>query len=63
MTHTQATDKMTRTARRSIDTHVRNALSRPRTVFTLRRITQMLYSLGEICKFPEEFHAAAEYIY
>ncbi|KAI9568257.1 hypothetical protein HD554DRAFT_2205149 [Boletus coccyginus] len=35
----KAIDKIARTARRTVDTHVRNALSKPRLATTIRRIT------------------------
>ncbi|KAH0832939.1 hypothetical protein J3R83DRAFT_11908 [Lanmaoa asiatica] len=35
----QTIDKVARTARRTVDTHVKNALSRPRLATTIRRIT------------------------
>ncbi|KAI1797372.1 hypothetical protein LXA43DRAFT_1089242 [Ganoderma leucocontextum] len=38
----KSVDKIGRTARRTLDTHVRNALSRPLLATTLRRITAML---------------------
>lgn len=37
----QAVDKIGRTARRTVDTHVRHAVSRPRAATTLRRMTAM----------------------
>ncbi|KAH7912808.1 hypothetical protein BJ138DRAFT_1171717 [Hygrophoropsis aurantiaca] len=37
----KATDKVGRTARRTLDTHIRNALSKPRFATTLRRMTAM----------------------
>jgi hypothetical protein len=37
----QAVDKIGRTARRTADTHIKNALSKPRVATTLRRMTAM----------------------
>jgi hypothetical protein len=37
----QAVDKVGRTARRTVDTHIRNALSKPRVATTLCRMTSM----------------------
>ena len=37
--HSQTVDKVARTARRTLDTHVKNALSKPRLATTMRRIT------------------------
>jgi len=37
----KAVDKLGRTARRSVDTHVKNALAKPRLATSLRRITAM----------------------
>ncbi|KAG1887268.1 hypothetical protein F4604DRAFT_1239656 [Suillus subluteus] len=44
----KATDKVGRTARRTVDTHIRNALSRPRVATTLRRMTAMFNFLPEL---------------
>ncbi|KAH0585429.1 hypothetical protein H2248_008670 [Termitomyces sp. 'cryptogamus'] len=38
----KAVDKVGRTARRSVDTHVKNAISKPRTASALRRMTALL---------------------
>jgi hypothetical protein len=35
----QAVDKMARTARRTVDTHIKNAMSKPRVATTIQRIT------------------------
>jgi hypothetical protein len=45
----QATDKIARTARRSIDTHVKHALSKPRVVTTLTRMTAMFNFISDLC--------------
>lgn len=37
----KAVDKVGRTARRTVDTHIKNALSKPRVATTLRRMTAM----------------------
>lgn len=37
----KAVDKIGRTARRTVDTHIKNALSKPRVATTLRRMTAM----------------------
>ncbi|KAG1733634.1 uncharacterized protein EDB91DRAFT_1251291 [Suillus paluster] len=44
----KATDKVGRTARRTADTHIRNALSKPRVSTTLRRMTAMFNFLPEL---------------
>ncbi|KAG0705679.1 hypothetical protein DFH29DRAFT_1029847 [Suillus ampliporus] len=44
----KATDKVGRTARRTADTHLRNALSKPRVSTTLRRMTAMFNFLPEL---------------
>ncbi|KAG1750169.1 hypothetical protein EDB19DRAFT_1846679 [Suillus lakei] len=44
----KATDKVGRTARRTVDTHIRNALSRPRVATALRRMTAMFNFLPEL---------------
>ncbi|KAG2133669.1 uncharacterized protein EDB93DRAFT_1307039 [Suillus bovinus] len=44
----KATDKVGRTARRTVDTHIRNALSKPRVATTLRRMTAMFNFLPEL---------------
>jgi hypothetical protein len=37
----EAADKIARTARRSVDTHVKHAISKPRFATTLQRMTAM----------------------
>lgn len=37
----QAVDKVGRTARRTVDTHIKNAVSKPRVASTVRRMTAM----------------------
>ena len=37
----KAVDKIGRTARRTIDTHIKNVLSKPRVATTMRRMTAM----------------------
>lgn len=44
----KATDKVGRTARRTVDTHIKNALSKPRVATTLRRMTAMFNFLPEL---------------
>ncbi|OAX41158.1 hypothetical protein K503DRAFT_530913 [Rhizopogon vinicolor AM-OR11-026] len=44
----KATDKVGRTARRTVDTHIRNALSRPRVATTLRRMAAMFNFLPDL---------------
>jgi hypothetical protein len=44
----KATDKVGRTARRTVDTHIKNALSRPRVATTIRRMTAMFNFLPEL---------------
>lgn len=44
----KAIDKVGRTARRTVDTHLRNALSRPRVATALRRMTAMFNFLPEL---------------
>ncbi|KAG1779186.1 hypothetical protein EV702DRAFT_1178682 [Suillus placidus] len=44
----KAIDKVGRTARRTVDTHIRNALSKPRVATTLRRMTAMFNFLPEL---------------
>lgn len=50
----QSVDKLGRTARRTLDTHVRNALSRPLLATTLRRITAMFNFVPDLraCLLP-----------
>ena len=38
---TQAVDKLGRTARRTLDTHIKNAMSKPRVSTAIRRMTAM----------------------
>lgn len=52
----QAVDKMTRTARRSMDTHVRHAMSRPKNATTLRRITAMLNQTATLREYGDRHH-------
>ncbi|KAJ3565774.1 hypothetical protein NP233_g7426 [Leucocoprinus birnbaumii] len=44
----KAVDKIGRTARRSVDTHIKNALSKPRVSTILRRTTAMFNSLQDL---------------
>ncbi|GBE87802.1 hypothetical protein SCP_1200270 [Sparassis crispa] len=44
----KAVDKVGRTARRTVDTHVKNAISRPRVATTLRRMTAIFNFLPEL---------------
>ncbi|KAF5367403.1 hypothetical protein D9758_003778 [Tetrapyrgos nigripes] len=53
----KAIDKVGRTARRTIDTHIRNAISKPRVATTIRRMTAMfnfLPDLPDICSTVEK---------
>lgn len=50
--HVQAVDKMARTARRTVDTHVRHAISKPRLATTLRRMTAMFNFIPELREAP-----------
>ena len=43
----QAIDKIARTARRTVDTHVKNALSKPRLATTIRRITAVFNFISD----------------
>ncbi|KAF9236742.1 hypothetical protein BU15DRAFT_89028 [Melanogaster broomeanus] len=43
----KATDKVARTARRTLDMHVKNALSRPRLVTTIRRMTAIFNFISD----------------
>ncbi|KAF7796621.1 hypothetical protein EIP86_007803 [Pleurotus ostreatoroseus] len=44
----KAVDKVGRTARRTVDTHVKHAISRPRVASTLRRMTAMFNFLPDL---------------
>ncbi|EGN98682.1 hypothetical protein SERLA73DRAFT_181268 [Serpula lacrymans var. lacrymans S7.3] len=44
----KAIDKVGRTARRTVDTHIKNALSRPRVATTLRRMTAMFNFIPDL---------------
>ncbi|KAJ7052612.1 hypothetical protein C8F01DRAFT_1212469 [Mycena amicta] len=44
----KAVDKVGRTARRSVDTHVKNALGKPRVATALRRMTALFNSIAEL---------------
>ncbi|KAF8896262.1 hypothetical protein BD779DRAFT_572865 [Infundibulicybe gibba] len=44
----KAVDKVGRTARRMIDTHLKNTISKPRVASSLRRMTAMLNSLPDL---------------
>lgn len=44
----QAVDKVGRTARRTLDTHIRNAMSKPRVATTLRRMTAMFNFIPDL---------------
>ncbi|KAN0093208.1 hypothetical protein V8E55_003992 [Tylopilus felleus] len=43
----KAIDKLARTARRTVDTHVKNALSKPRLATTIRRITAVFNFISD----------------
>jgi hypothetical protein len=49
LTCSQAVDKLARTARRAMDTHMKQAMSKPRTATALRRITAMVHDV-KLCK-------------
>ncbi|KAH7928084.1 hypothetical protein BV22DRAFT_1149218 [Leucogyrophana mollusca] len=44
----KATDKVGRTARRTVDTHIRNAMSKPRVATTLRRMTALFNFIPDL---------------
>lgn len=44
----QAVDKMGRTAKRSADIHVKNAMSKPRVATTIRRVAALLGSASDL---------------
>ncbi|KAJ6505942.1 hypothetical protein DFH09DRAFT_284337 [Mycena vulgaris] len=44
----KAVDKLGRTARRSVDTHVKNAMAKPRLATALRRITAMFHFIPDL---------------
>ncbi|GLB40185.1 hypothetical protein LshimejAT787_0800560 [Lyophyllum shimeji] len=44
----KAVDKVGRTARRSVDTHIKNAMSKPRVASTLRRMTAMFNFIPDL---------------
>ncbi|KAF5371819.1 hypothetical protein D9615_009553 [Tricholomella constricta] len=44
----QAVDKVGRTARRSVDTHIKNAISKPRMASALRRMTAMFNFIPDL---------------
>jgi len=44
----KAVDKTGRTARRTLDTHIRNAMSKPRLATTLRRMTAIFSFIPEL---------------
>ncbi|KAF8807016.1 hypothetical protein BYT27DRAFT_7190726 [Phlegmacium glaucopus] len=44
----RAVDKVGRTARRTVDTHIKNALSKPRVATTMRRMTAMFNFLPDL---------------
>ncbi|KAL0567395.1 hypothetical protein V5O48_014599 [Marasmius crinis-equi] len=44
----KAIDKVGRTARRTIDTHIKNAISKPRLGSTLRRMTALVNSVADL---------------
>lgn len=44
----KAVDKVGRTARRTLDTHIRNAMSKPRVATTLRRMTAMFNFIPDL---------------
>lgn len=49
--HDQAVDKIGRTARRAVDTHIKNTLSKPRLATTLRRMTAIFNFVPDIRRF------------
>ncbi|KAL4072583.1 hypothetical protein V8B97DRAFT_1870277, partial [Scleroderma yunnanense] len=46
----KAIDKVGRTARRTVDTHIKNALSKPRSATTLRRMTAVFNFISDLPK-------------
>lgn len=44
----QAVDKVGRTARRTVDTHIKNVLSKPHIATTIRRMTAMFNFLPDL---------------
>jgi hypothetical protein len=40
--YSQAVDKLGRTARRTVETHIKNAFSKPRVATAVRRMTAIL---------------------
>ncbi|KAI6108223.1 hypothetical protein F5141DRAFT_1121658 [Pisolithus sp. B1] len=46
----KAIDKIGRTARRTVDTHIKNALSKPRLAMTLRRMTAVFNFISDLPK-------------
>lgn len=53
--HLQAVDKVGRTARRTVDTHIKNAISKPRVATTLRRMTAMFNFISDLRKHDSLF--------
>jgi hypothetical protein len=54
LTCSQAVDKLARTARRAMDTHMKQAMSKPRTATALRRITAMVQDV-QLCELNHTF--------
>ncbi|THH02766.1 hypothetical protein EW026_g122 [Hermanssonia centrifuga] len=52
----KAVDKVGRTARRTVDTHVKHAISRPRVATTLRRMTAMFNFLSDMPSVISDVH-------
>ncbi len=48
--HIQAVDKVGRTARRNVDIHIKNAISKPRIATVLRRITALFNFASDLRK-------------
>jgi len=44
----QAIDKLGRTARRAVDNHVKNALSKPKVATAIRRVTAMFNFMPDL---------------
>ena len=51
----KAVDKIGRTARRTIDTHIKNVLSKPRVATTMRRMTAMFNFSADLRMLPITF--------
>jgi hypothetical protein len=48
--HSQAVDKLGRTARRTVETHIKNAFSKPRVATAVRRMTAILNFVPDLRK-------------